>query len=123
MELHTLPPELFCQGIFKFLTPSELLQTESVSRWWQDLCREPTLWHNYCLQEMGYPVTNTSNHNTENNIEGEKKMALDPDIEKVLPHYPLSILVFLAKCCVILLLLFLPYFSLFFYMRCAHESN
>ena len=71
MELSQLPPELLSQGIFKFLSAAQLLRSESVCKWWAQLCREPTLWHYLCIRDFG--VTSDS----------ETDPTLSSDMEKV----------------------------------------
>ena len=73
-ELKDLPPELLSQGVFKYLSPYEVVATESVCKWWRELCRSPSLWHYFCsVEELGH----SEKAQTEN--------SLDPETEKV-PH-------------------------------------
>lgn len=46
--LDIIPPEIMVMVVFAYLHPHEVVRTETVSKAWRELTREPLLWHSYC---------------------------------------------------------------------------
>ena len=50
--IEVLPPEVIGEFIFSYLSPKEVVQSETVSKSWRCIAQDPLLWHSFCRRQV-----------------------------------------------------------------------